>query len=83
MISRAEVKRRAYAAASAEIAATCERLGLTEGESLDLLSALCASAAYAVAQTQGGGIAHGLMHLNAVANCAAQRLHAMQQEAAS
>lgn len=82
MMRRAETKRRAYAAASAEIAATCERLGLTEGESLDILSALCASAAYTVAQSQGGGIARGLMHLNALTDCAAHRLHALQQEGA-
>lgn len=77
MSARAETKRRAFAAASAEIEATCNRHNLTLEDRFELMAELQASAAYSAPGRRPGWQSISSAILELIQNQATYRLHHM------
>lgn len=77
MSARAETKRRAFAAASAEIEATCNRHNLTAEDRLELMADLSANAAYTMPGRRPGWQFMSSTILDMIQLEATQRLHHM------
>lgn len=77
MTSRAETKRRAFAAASAEIEATCNRLAFSRQDYLELLAELTAVAAFNGLETLPGWEYRARLTMEAIVEEARARLRAL------